>query len=123
MADIDEFLGPADADFPEPGRAVLRATMEAKERQAMNGVSTRRIVLDLLYMALQGGCTHFAATDGSKIGAEASRDSLPHAACGVFEGGCGHWGEISAYGSALDPKVEVPDAELVAVIYFLQRLV
>ena len=34
----------------------------------------------------RGGCTHFAFTDGSKVGADASSDGEAHVACGVFEG-------------------------------------
>ena len=81
-------------------------------------------------------CTHFAFTDGSKVGAEESDDGRPHVACGVFEGARlvadtgGHSvddltraepNEFRAYGHALPPDAEVPDAELAAILLFLGR--
>jgi ribonuclease HI len=107
------------------GRRVLHVRMEAQERAAMNGVHTRRFVAQLLLAARAGGCTHFAATDGSRIGGEASRDGRSHAACAVFEGsadgGNGQWERHAAYGCALHGEVEVPDAEMSAVVLFLER--
>ena len=40
----------------------------------------------LLALQADGGCTHLAFTDGSKVGEEASKDGGAHVACGVFEG-------------------------------------
>ena len=58
--------------FYPDGQKARRVIMEPKELAAMNGVQSRHFVAALLLMAQAGGCTHFAATDGSRIGAEAS---------------------------------------------------
>lgn len=91
----------------------------------MCGVQTRGFVEMLLTLASVGGCTHFAATDGSKIGADASTDGRPHTACGVFEGmrraGDGGGQPTAAYGCALAGDAEIADAEMAAVLLFLHR--
>ena len=98
--------------YPD-GTLARRVQMEPRERAAMHAGATRLFVIELLFLAAEGGCTHFAATDGSRIGAEASADGRPHAACGVFEGlrgvGSGLWEAAGAYGCAPTDRGRAPD--------------
>jgi hypothetical protein len=90
----------------------------------------------LLALQADGGCTHLAFTDGSKVGEEASKDGGAHVACGVFEGArlvcddtrrdfdpndvsSGEPHAFRAYGCGLPADAEVPDAELAAIVLFL----
>ena len=68
------------------GAEAVEVVMSACERAKASAVASKYFFLLLLGMQADGGCTHFAFTDGSKVGAEASRDGAAHAACGVFEG-------------------------------------
>ena len=76
--------------------------------------------------------------DGSKVDEEASKDGGAHVACGVFEGArlvcddarrdfdpndvsSGEPHAFRAYGCGLPADAEVPDAELAAIVLFLER--
>ena len=122
------------------GAEAVEVVMSACERAKASAVASKYFFLLLLGMQADGGCTHFAFTDGSKVGAEASRDGAAHAACGVFEGAsmvCGvargdyNYNDVSvgepnafrAYGCGLPAESEVPDAEMAGIILFLERCV
>lgn len=47
--------------------------MSPFERAKASAAASKHFFLLLLGMQADGGCTHFAFTDGSKVGAEASR--------------------------------------------------
>ena len=70
----------------------VQVTMPAGERAKISAVAGKRFIELLLRLGEQRHgdewrtCTHFAFTDGSKVGAEESDDGRPHVACGVFEG-------------------------------------
>ena len=69
----------------------VEVTMPRHERKKASHAASRYFLelLRALRAESNGGViTHFAFTDGSKIGAEASDDGKPHAACGVWEGPC-----------------------------------
>ena len=68
------------------GAEAVDVVMPPFERAKASAAASKHFFLLLLGMWADGGCTHFAFTDGSKVGAEASRDGAAHAACGVFEG-------------------------------------
>merc|ERR1712086_175932 len=68
------------------GAEAVDVVMPPHERAKASAPASKHFLLMLLGMQADGGCTHFAFTDGSKVGADASRDGAAHVACGVFEG-------------------------------------
>ena len=60
--------------------------MPPHERDKASVVASKHFCELLLVLQADGGCTHLAFTDGSKVGEEASKDGSTHVACGVFEG-------------------------------------
>ena len=139
---------PKEEDMePMRARSVRRRGAEAvdvvmlpHERAKASATASKLFLLMLLGMMADGGCTHLAFTDGSKVGAEASKDGAAHVACGVFEGASMACGEVRdghnynfvsagepnafrAYGCALPAEAEVPDAEMAGIILFLERCV
>ena len=60
--------------------------MEKKERAKASPRATKHFLRLLRALRARGGGTHVAFTDGSKVGADHSRDGAPHTACGVWEG-------------------------------------
>ena len=122
------------------GAEAVDVVMSPFERAKASAAASKHFFLLLLGMQADGGCTHLAFTDGSKVGAEASRDGAAHAACGVFEGAslvCGavqgdyNYNYVSvgepnafrAYGCGLPAEAEVPDTEMTGIILFLERCV
>lgn len=119
------------------GAEAVDVVMSPFERAKASAAASKHFFLLLLGMQADGGCTHLAFTDGSKVGAEASRDGAAHAACGVFEGAslvCGavqgdyNYNYVSvgepnafrAYGCGLPAEAEVPDTEMTGIILFLE---
>jgi len=120
--------------------AAMPVKMERKERAKASPKATRRFVRLLRAIRAQGGCSHLGFTDGSKVKGDESLDGAPHTACGVWEGprlvgdadGLSGDNEVDlgllvppnayrAYGCALPADAEVPDAELTAIVLFLER--
>ena len=122
------------------GTEAVDVVMPPNELAKASASASKHFFLMLLGMQADGGCTHLAFTDGSKVGADASRDGAAHVACGVFEGAslvCGatqgdyNYYYVSkdepnafrAYGCGLPAEAEVPDAEMAGIILFLERCV
>ena len=68
------------------GAEAVDVVMPPNELAKASASASKHFFLMLLGMQADGGCTHLAFTDGSKVGADASRDGAAHVACGVFEG-------------------------------------
>ena len=68
------------------GAEGVEVVMPPRERAKASVVASKHFCRLLLALQADGGCTHLAFTDGSKVDEEASKDGGAHVACGVFEG-------------------------------------
>ena len=56
----------------------VEVVMPPHERDKASAVASKHFCKLLLTLQADGGCTHLAFTDGSKVGAEASKDGRAH---------------------------------------------